>query len=100
VPAASGPDPRATTSSHAARRRIAQRVAAPKVTVADNAAPTGPIGELVELEVGQVAHGGSCVARADGRVVFVRHALPGETPAGIGTGAPTRSRSANRRRTG
>ncbi|MBL7618296.1 TRAM domain-containing protein, partial [Frankia sp. AgB1.8] len=33
---------------------------------------------LVELEVGRVAHGGSCVARAEGRVVFVRHALPGE----------------------
>lgn len=31
------------------------------------------------LEVGQVAAGGACVARADdGRVVFVRHALPGE----------------------
>ncbi len=29
--------------------------------------------------VGPVAHGGHCVARpADGRVVFVRHALPGE----------------------
>ncbi|WP_232304192.1 TRAM domain-containing protein [Pseudofrankia sp. DC12] len=33
---------------------------------------------MVELEVGRVAHGGSCVARTDGRVVFVRHALPGE----------------------
>lgn len=32
----------------------------------------------VEVEVGAVAHGGHCVARADGRVVFVRHALPGE----------------------
>ena len=32
----------------------------------------------VELEVGPVAHGGHCVARHDGRVVFVRHALPGE----------------------
>ncbi len=32
----------------------------------------------VELDVGPVAHGGSCVARLDGRVVFVRHALPGE----------------------
>ncbi|MEO7235606.1 MAG: TRAM domain-containing protein, partial [Lapillicoccus sp.] len=31
------------------------------------------------LEVGPVAHGGHCVARLDGRVVFVRHALPGET---------------------
>lgn len=32
------------------------------------------------LTVGGVAAGGACVARAeDGRVVFVRHALPGET---------------------
>jgi tRNA/tmRNA/rRNA uracil-C5-methylase (TrmA/RlmC/RlmD family) len=30
------------------------------------------------VEVGPVAHGGFCVARHDGRVVFVRHALPGE----------------------
>ena len=33
---------------------------------------------LVELVVGPVAHGGHCVARLDGRVVFVRHSLPGE----------------------
>jgi tRNA/tmRNA/rRNA uracil-C5-methylase (TrmA/RlmC/RlmD family) len=32
----------------------------------------------VELEIGPVAHGGHCVARHDGRVVFVRHTLPGE----------------------
>lgn len=37
-----------------------------------------PGDELVELEVGPVAHGGHCVARLDGRVVFVRHSLPGE----------------------
>jgi tRNA/tmRNA/rRNA uracil-C5-methylase (TrmA/RlmC/RlmD family) len=36
------------------------------------------VGERVEVEVGPVAHGGHCVARHDGRVVFVRHALPGE----------------------
>ncbi len=30
------------------------------------------------IEIGPVAHGGHCVARLDGRVVFVRHALPGE----------------------
>jgi tRNA/tmRNA/rRNA uracil-C5-methylase (TrmA/RlmC/RlmD family) len=30
------------------------------------------------VEVGPVAHGGHCVARHDDRVVFVRHALPGE----------------------
>jgi tRNA/tmRNA/rRNA uracil-C5-methylase (TrmA/RlmC/RlmD family) len=33
---------------------------------------------LIEVEVGPVAHGGHCVARHEGRVVFVRHALPGE----------------------
>lgn len=37
-----------------------------------------PPSELVELDVGPVAHRGLCVARAGGRVVFVRHALPGE----------------------
>ncbi len=37
------------------------------------------MGESLTLDVGPVAHGGHCVARApDGRVVFVRHALPGE----------------------
>ncbi len=30
------------------------------------------------VEVGPIAHGGHCVARLDGRVLFVRHALPGE----------------------
>ncbi|WP_026361140.1 class I SAM-dependent RNA methyltransferase [Amycolatopsis nigrescens] len=36
------------------------------------------LGRKLELEVGPVAHGGHCVSRVDGRVVFVRHALPGE----------------------
>ena len=35
-------------------------------------------GRRLPLEVGPVAHGGHCVARYEGRVVFVRHALPGE----------------------
>ena len=30
------------------------------------------------MTVGPVAHGGHCVARHEGRVVFVRHSLPGE----------------------
>lgn len=30
------------------------------------------------VTVEAVAHGGHCVARAEGRVIFVRHALPGE----------------------
>jgi tRNA/tmRNA/rRNA uracil-C5-methylase (TrmA/RlmC/RlmD family) len=39
------------------------------------------VGERFEVEVGPVAHGGHCVARLpepEARVVFVRHALPGE----------------------
>ena len=36
------------------------------------------VGDLVDLDIGPPAHGGSCVARYLGRVVFVRLALPGE----------------------
>ncbi|TDU75481.1 class I SAM-dependent RNA methyltransferase [Streptomyces sp. KS 21] len=37
------------------------------------------VGEEYEVEVGPVAHGGICIARtSDGRVLFVRHTLPGE----------------------
>ncbi|MBM9507271.1 class I SAM-dependent RNA methyltransferase [Actinacidiphila acididurans] len=37
------------------------------------------VGQEYEVEVGQVAHGGHCVARTEaGQVLFVRHALPGE----------------------
>lgn len=32
----------------------------------------------LELDITAVAHGGSCVARHEGQVVFVRHTLPGE----------------------
>ncbi|MGH3794375.1 MAG: class I SAM-dependent RNA methyltransferase [Pseudonocardiaceae bacterium] len=39
---------------------------------------TAPSGPDLELTVGPVGHGGFCVARHEGRVVFVRHALPGE----------------------
>jgi tRNA/tmRNA/rRNA uracil-C5-methylase (TrmA/RlmC/RlmD family) len=38
-------------------------------------APPAPIGPV---EIGPVAHGGHCVARYEGRVIFVRHCLPGE----------------------
>jgi tRNA/tmRNA/rRNA uracil-C5-methylase (TrmA/RlmC/RlmD family) len=36
------------------------------------------MGTEFEVTVGPVAHGGHCVARHEGRVVFVRHSLPGE----------------------
>ncbi|TQN42321.1 23S rRNA m(5)U-1939 methyltransferase [Blastococcus colisei] len=38
----------------------------------------GWAGTEFEVTVGPVAHGGHCVARHEGRVVFVRHSLPGE----------------------
>ncbi|HET8681850.1 MAG TPA: TRAM domain-containing protein [Micromonosporaceae bacterium] len=44
-------------------------------------------GARIELAVGAVAHGGHCVARHDGMVVFVRHALPGEKVVAEVTGA-------------
>lgn len=36
------------------------------------------IGDEVSLHIGAIAHGGHCVARHEGQVLFVRHTLPGE----------------------
>ena len=36
------------------------------------------VGDEVVVDVGPVAHGGHCVARHEGRVIFVRHTIPGE----------------------
>ncbi len=47
------------------------------MTSETTAVPPPDLGELT-LTVGAPANGGSCVARHDGRVVFVRYALPGE----------------------
>lgn len=45
----------------------------------EGATPTGgATGAEVVVDVGPVAHGGHFVARHEGRVIFVRHALPGE----------------------
>ena len=49
---------------------------------------SGAAVEVLDLEVSGVAHGGWCVARdSGGRVVFVRHALPGERVRARVTGA-------------
>lgn len=37
------------------------------------------IGDRVQVEVTAIAHGGHCVARHEGQVIFVRYAIPGET---------------------
>ena len=36
------------------------------------------IGDRVEVDIGAIAHGGHCVARFEGQVIFVRHSIPGE----------------------
>jgi tRNA/tmRNA/rRNA uracil-C5-methylase (TrmA/RlmC/RlmD family) len=36
------------------------------------------VGDEVEVDVTAIAHGGHCIARHDGQVLFVRHTIPGE----------------------
>lgn len=52
------------------------RYAGPRPSASPRGLPLA--GQSLELEVGPVAHGGFCVARHEGQVVFVRHTLPGE----------------------
>ncbi len=36
------------------------------------------VGQQVTVDIENIAHGGHCVARYEGQVIFVRHAIPGE----------------------
>lgn len=57
-------------------RNLAYRALMPPAS--DNGDDEPLIGREFELEIGPIAHGGHCVARYEGQVVFVRHTLPGE----------------------
>jgi tRNA/tmRNA/rRNA uracil-C5-methylase (TrmA/RlmC/RlmD family) len=46
--------------------------------MASNKSSALKIGELIELTIEKVAHGGHFIARHNGAVIFVRHAIPGE----------------------
>ena len=46
--------------------------------MASNKSSALKIGDLIELTIEKVAHGGHFIARHNGAVIFVRHAIPGE----------------------
>ncbi len=46
--------------------------------VGKSAASVSPQRVIGPVDVGPIAHGGHCIARHEGRVIFVRHSLPGE----------------------
>lgn len=56
------------------------------------ARPDDLVGAVLDLDVEAVAHGGHCVARHLGRVVFVRHAIPGESVRAVVTEGGSGSR--------
>ncbi len=49
-------------------------------------------GDVVEVEITAVAHGGVCVGRHEGQVLFVRYCLPGERVRARVTDAPRHGR--------
>ena len=52
--------------------------------------PAPQVGDTVTVEVGNPVAGGQCIARLDGRVIFVRDAIPGEVVKVVVTGSGKR----------
>lgn len=76
---ARSPQGKASSKGRGAQRATAKAAGKKNARTAQRPARPRPPKETLELLVGEPAHGGACVARDDnGRVVFVRHALPGE----------------------
>jgi tRNA/tmRNA/rRNA uracil-C5-methylase (TrmA/RlmC/RlmD family) len=46
--------------------------------MASNKSSALKTGDLIQVTIEKVAHGGHCIARYGGAVIFVRHAIPGE----------------------
>jgi tRNA/tmRNA/rRNA uracil-C5-methylase (TrmA/RlmC/RlmD family) len=46
--------------------------------MASNKSSALKIGDLIDVSIEKVAHGGHFIARYNGAVIFVRHAIPGE----------------------
>jgi tRNA/tmRNA/rRNA uracil-C5-methylase (TrmA/RlmC/RlmD family) len=75
-----GPVPTAADSQTATQLGASVQDQGTMEAVTTEAASAPRAGDVLELTVGEVVHGGWCVSRQDdtGWVVFVRHALPGE----------------------
>lgn len=99
-----GGGPAASGAGAAQRKAPRKQAVRPPKALRAGAAPARPqrpqapsgeplAGQRYEVEVGPVAHGGGhCVARHEGRVLFVRHALPGERVVALVTEGTTTSR--------
>ena len=48
------------------------------MTIKSGEAPLA-VGDVIEVVIGQIAHGGHFIAHAQGRTIFVRHAIAGES---------------------
>jgi predicted RNA-binding protein with TRAM domain len=46
--------------------------------MASNKSSALKIGDLIDVTIEKVAHGGHFITRHNGAVIFVRHAIPGE----------------------